>query len=707
MGLGVDVNGMFTTRPAGLPSAFDAAFNVTPPPPDAPLPAGGTPANYARILAALGIATTTDPVVAVAYLRSVPTAHAGWRPEDRADALTLLNAATAGGVVDLRRAFDLAAGIAPAATLRITNIPPYTTVTIDAVDVTSQGNRNEGTTTWSFPVPVAMRGQFRTIGARMEDGTESSRPFQMPSAGTAGFDFGDMDTRSAPAPTPSKNTTFVANTPVVPLTQNPPPPRGTFRLPPIGGPAPDATPQPLTLRVVGLVDRGTVKIGDTDITMPGTWDGSTWVITMNPIFAGQPQTVTVANPGAVARSAMVPFPTSGVYTLTFSNMTDVASPQPQPPARPNLGDTGIGGFVPKSSTSIPSGRVVVRGAPAGIAPARITVAGGTSYNPASSQPLLPQTDGTLAAVWPVSQGNTLDVGAFTTGVTIMRDTDSVYDYTPTGLVFRPLVTDARTAPNPDPVTPPTPTDTSPMSLVTTGAGGLTLAGIPAGFFVAVDGRYVPFANGVYVANVPAGPHTVYVAGELSGDIFESETTVASQDGGTRMDYTPMFSAWTAAGKQSALDPGVMSLDGNGRRIGHYGPQTLLRNATAAVPFLPAGTELAPVTELSPAMLNAQFAPPAGSQWIVQYVPTHGMTPVTMTAAEARSALATWTPGVVGSPTFGPPSTASRVAKYAAFAVIGVAVLAAGYVMFSDGEMLKSMGFDGKSTPSSDDEDESE
>ena len=92
------------------------------------------------------------------------------------------------------------------------------------------------------------------------------------------------------------------------------------------------------------------------------------------------------------------------------------------------------------STDRPSGRIVVRGAPAGITPARAVIQGGVSGNPADSQPLTPQSDGTLAVVWPVSMGNRLQVGAFDVPVTVALNTDSVYDYTPDGLVFRPEVT---------------------------------------------------------------------------------------------------------------------------------------------------------------------------------------------------------------------------------------------------------------------------
>jgi hypothetical protein len=73
-------------------------------------------------------------------------------------------------------------------------------------------------------------------------------------------------------------------------------------------------------------------------------------------------------------------------------------------------------------------------------PARVVVSGGVAGDPAESQPLAPQPDGTLALTWPINTLARLQVGEFDVPVGTQRDTDTVYDYTPTGLVFRPEIT---------------------------------------------------------------------------------------------------------------------------------------------------------------------------------------------------------------------------------------------------------------------------
>lgn len=87
------------------------------------------------------------------------------------------------------------------------------------------------------------------------------------------------------------------------------------------------------------------------------------------------------------------------------------------------------------------GRVVVRGAPAGISPARVVTPDGVAGDPAQSQPLTPQPGGYLAVVWPVGTVR-LQVGSADIPAAVMLGVDSVYDWSGSGLTFRPEILSA-------------------------------------------------------------------------------------------------------------------------------------------------------------------------------------------------------------------------------------------------------------------------
>lgn len=183
----------------------------------------------------------------------------------------------------------------------------------------------------------------------------------------------------------------------------------------------------------------------TDATIPGARVGETPYEALDRVGPGFRSRVFGLSDAAggvfASHSAPAGLPLQNSLSLAGTRVS-IPSPRPNPLAATLSFTAPVAPASPVApdGTRRPSGRIVVRGAPEGVFPARVVVSGGVAGDPAESQPLAPQPDGTLALTWPINTIGRLQVGTFDVPVSTARDTDSVYDYTPTGLVFRPEIT---------------------------------------------------------------------------------------------------------------------------------------------------------------------------------------------------------------------------------------------------------------------------
>ena len=288
-----------------------------------------------------------------------------------------------------------------ASEIEVRNIIPGSRLFVNGADVTDSG-RIVDVASRTFAVPApAGRVNFRVVAP---DGTTRipATPITVPSAGAFTVDWNRMVPDVTVEPDSSVPATFI--------------------------------------RLLNAPSGGSVVLDGLNLAPP--W--ASWIAGTQNVRIGAlpgPHILRVLSSGS-PRVANVTVPLTGSVDVDFNTMREAT-------------DSGAARV----------GRIVVRGAPTGISPARVVIVGGVSGDPAQSQPLTPQSDGYLAVTWPVGPAR-LQVGTFDVPVTVILGTDSVYDYTPAGLVFQPLVTNARMAPNAG--TGPTGADPSQGSVVLSG-----------------------------------------------------------------------------------------------------------------------------------------------------------------------------------------------------------------------------------------------
>lgn len=317
------------------------------------------------------------------------------------------------------------------------------------------------------------------------DVTETGRWVDLPSATFA------IPAWAGPAALRVVSPTGEARVPRVPITV---PAAGAFTvdwstMAPEVSITPDASVPATSFRLLNAPAGATIALDGLDLVAP--WvrpleDGSIKVAALP-----GPHIVRVTPASGPARSGSVAVPTVGGVDVDFNTL----------------------GLVDGDSTAR-TGRVVVRGAPAGITPARVVAPGATAYNPATSQPLAAQPGGYLAVTWPVGPAR-LQVGAFDVPVTVVLAIDSVYDYTPEGLVFQPLIADARVAPN---------AGTGPTG-ATASQGSVVLTGVPA-----IDGTTEGLGAALggesqYIAELHGGAETVTL--RAVGGVFSANAAPAA------------------------------------------------------------------------------------------------------------------------------------------------------------------------------------
>jgi hypothetical protein len=270
-----------------------------------------------------------------------------------------------------------------ASEIEVSHIPPDSRLFVDGVDVSASG-RWVDLASGTFSVPAA--AGLRSLRVHPPTGVDrAATGLAVPAGGAFSVDYNTMAPVTSVTPDSSRPVTSirVINAPA----------SLSYALDGL-----DMTPD---VRCVDLASRA-VEV---------------------PALPGPHNLRLTTTSGAVRGVSGVQVPTSGFVAVDYNTMAPIDG----------------------SGVARSTGRVVVRGAPAGIFPARVLVPGGVSGDPAQSQPLTPQPEGYLAVTWPVGPAR-LQVGAFDVPVTVILAIDTVYDYSPAGLTFQPLVTDARLAP---------------------------------------------------------------------------------------------------------------------------------------------------------------------------------------------------------------------------------------------------------------------